>query len=70
MKRYLSPLELEVLNRAARGETAHETAQRLGRSYETIKAVRARLLQKLGVRNMPHAVYTYFVAQGNPRPPA
>lgn len=52
----LSRRQEEVLCAAAAGETAAETAERLGLNYETIKTTRARAIHKLGARNMPHAV--------------
>lgn len=70
MRRYLSPLEIAVLSGCAWGETARETAKRLERSHETVRTVRRRVVDKLGAKTMCHAVYIYFVTQGNPRPPA
>jgi DNA-binding NarL/FixJ family response regulator len=52
----LTRRQLEVLEAAARGETAHETARRLWVSVFTIQAHRKRLLYALGARNMTHAV--------------
>jgi RNA polymerase sigma factor for flagellar operon FliA len=52
----LSAHELEVLEDAAAGATARETAKRLRRSAETIKSHRKAAIEKLGARNMCQAV--------------
>jgi DNA-binding CsgD family transcriptional regulator len=52
----LSSSELDVLDDAANGLTAPETALRRGKGVETVKTQRRSILLKLGARNMPHAV--------------
>jgi DNA-binding CsgD family transcriptional regulator len=52
----LSPPELEVLESAAAGLSAAETARTLIKSEHTIVSHRRALQAKLGARNLPHAV--------------
>jgi DNA-binding CsgD family transcriptional regulator len=52
----LSAAERSVLDDAAEGLTARETALRHAKSLETVKAQRRSILLKLGARNMAHAV--------------
>lgn len=53
----LSPQMLEVIMGAAKGETAIETAERLGVAEDTIKTHRRRAYERLGVKTMAEAVY-------------
>lgn len=53
----LTPMELEVLRGAAVGETAGETADRLGKSHETVRSQRRTALKRLGARSIAHAVF-------------
>ena len=53
----LTPMELEVLRGAAVGETAGETADRLGKSPETVRSQRRTALKRLGARSITHAVF-------------
>lgn len=48
--------ELRVLEAAARGLSAHKTAEYYGVSFETIKTQRRRAILRFGARNMTHAV--------------
>jgi DNA-binding CsgD family transcriptional regulator len=52
----LSAAERHVLDDAAAGLTAKETAIRHAKSLETVKSQRRSILLKLGARNMAHAV--------------
>ena len=54
---WVTPSELEVLRGAAHGETAVETADRLSKSLDTIKAQRKTALKRLGARSIAQAVY-------------
>jgi RNA polymerase sigma factor for flagellar operon FliA len=54
---WVTPSELEVLRGAARGETAEETADRLSKSLDTVKAQRKTALKRLGARSIAQAVY-------------
>ena len=56
-RRELTPMELEVLRGAAVGETAVETADRLGKSHETVRSQRRTALKRLGARSIAHAVF-------------
>jgi DNA-binding CsgD family transcriptional regulator len=56
----LSDPELEVLEAAAAGLSAKETARRLVKSQHTIVAHRRSIQAKLGARNLPHAVALAF----------
>ncbi len=53
----LSPAEIEVLARAAQGDTVKMTAAKLGKSIETVKSQRRSILEKLSARDMTQAVY-------------
>jgi DNA-binding CsgD family transcriptional regulator len=53
----LSPAEIDVLARAAQGDTIKMTAAELGRSIETVKSQRRSILDKLSARDMTQAVY-------------
>jgi len=53
----ISKREREILSGAAEGESAHQTAARLGRSVETVKTHRRHIIDKLDARNMTHAVH-------------
>jgi RNA polymerase sigma factor (sigma-70 family) len=53
----ISEREREILFGAAEGESARETAARLGRSIETVKTHRRHIIGKLDARNMTHAVH-------------
>lgn len=53
----LSPAELDVVRAAARGLTARETAQALHKAADTVKTQRVGAINKLGARNMTHAVH-------------
>jgi RNA polymerase sigma factor (sigma-70 family) len=53
----ISEREREILFGAAEGESARETAARLGRSIETVKTHRRHIIDKLDARNMTHAVH-------------
>jgi RNA polymerase sigma factor (sigma-70 family) len=53
----ISKREREILSGAAEGESAQETATRLGRSIETIKVHRRNVIAKLNARNITHAVH-------------
>jgi DNA-binding CsgD family transcriptional regulator len=52
----LSPPELEVLESAAAGLSAAETARMLIKSEHTIVSHRRAIQAKLGARNLPHAI--------------
>jgi len=47
----LSDREMQVLVRLARGATSREVSEALGLSMSTVETYRARILQKLGLRN-------------------
>jgi DNA-binding CsgD family transcriptional regulator len=66
----LSGPELDVLETAAEGLSARETAVRLAKSEHTIIAQRRAVQAKLGARNLIHAValaYERGVLARNPR---
>jgi len=52
----LTPKELKVLRLAAEGASSDETAKRLRKAYETVKAQRRAIIAKLRARNMANAV--------------
>jgi len=52
----LTEREFEVLDGAARGETAKETAARTYLSKETVMSYRKTVVAKLAARNLAHAV--------------
>jgi DNA-binding CsgD family transcriptional regulator len=52
----LTPPERQALSLAARGYSAKESAQALGKSPETIKAQLGIARLKLGAKNSTHAV--------------
>src|SRR5207244_2283227 len=56
----LTPSELEVLRGAASGETAAETADRLSKSPDTVKAQRQTALRRLGAKSIAQAVYMAY----------
>ena len=58
--RPLSTPEQAVLEAAAAGLSAKETADRLVKSEHTIVAQRRALEAKLGARNLPHAIALAF----------
>jgi two-component system response regulator DesR len=60
----LTERELEVLERAALGDTAVDTARCVFLAPETVKMYRRRIMRKLGARNMMHAV-AIAVARGH-----
>lgn len=59
----ISPREIQVMQSAARGESAKETAQGLVLSIETVKDHRNSARARLGARNVTHAV-AILVAAG------
>lgn len=52
----LAPREVQVLQRAAEGDTVRDTADMLGTSYWTVQTQRQIILEKLGVGTIAHAV--------------
>lgn len=52
----LSAREREVLQLIAEGRTGAEIAERLGLSQKTVETYRARLIEKLGIRDVPGLV--------------
>jgi DNA-binding NarL/FixJ family response regulator len=56
-RRLISPSERRVLRAARMGFSTLETAAILHSAPETIKACRARVIRKLGARNITHAVW-------------
>ena len=52
----LTSPELEVLQAAAEGLSAKETAAKLVKSRHTVVAQRRTIQAKLGARNLPHAI--------------
>jgi DNA-binding CsgD family transcriptional regulator len=52
----LTPRELQVLDGAARGETAQQTSERLGIEGTTVKYHRTGLMRKLGTTTIAGAV--------------
>jgi DNA-binding CsgD family transcriptional regulator len=52
----LTTREVQVLRRAAYGDTVRETAERLGISYETVKSQRKMARARLGARTTAEAV--------------
>ena len=52
----LTDPELEVLQAAADGLSAKETATKLVKSPHTVVAQRRAIQAKLGARNLPHAI--------------
>jgi DNA-binding CsgD family transcriptional regulator len=59
----VSEIELDVLIGAARGESSAQTARRLMRSEQTIKTHRKRLINRMGVTNIVHAVAVAIFAR-------
>jgi DNA-binding CsgD family transcriptional regulator len=60
MGKPLSRPELEVLQAAADGLSAKETAAMLTKSEHTVVAQRRAVEAKLGARNLPHAIALAF----------
>lgn len=56
-RRALAPAEIEALVGAAMGESAKVTAARLGKSLETVKSQRRKVIEKLGARDITNAVF-------------
>jgi DNA-binding CsgD family transcriptional regulator len=52
----LSDRQLEVVKWAAHGLTSAQTAPRMYCSLETVKTHRKKVIDRLGARNMTHAV--------------
>lgn len=52
----LTPRMVSVLQKAAEGLTADETASEIGVSVHTVKTYRCVVLARLGCRNMAEAV--------------
>lgn len=63
MMRPLSPRQRDVLAGIAGGETAKDTAARLGIATCTVEVHRSRLRRRFGARTTPHLV-TLALAQG------
>ena len=61
----LTPRELEVLKRAISGETAGDSAGKLGISVRTVELHRQQILAKLDVKNLTQAVRMIALAQRN-----
>lgn len=59
----ISPREIQVMQSAARGEAARETAQALHIAIDTVKDHRNSARARLGARNVTHAV-ALLVAAG------
>ena len=59
----LTPRELEVLKRAISGETAGDSAGKLGISVRTVELHRQQVLAKLDVKNLTQAVRMIALAQ-------
>lgn len=62
----LTPRELEVLKRAISGETAGDSASRLGISVRTVELHRQQVLAKLDVKNLTQAVRMIALVQRAP----
>jgi len=56
----LTELESRVLTEAAEGKSAREMAEEMGVSIKAALQVRTRIFEKMGARNMPHAVALGF----------
>lgn len=63
----LSPRELEVLQLVVEGKTSPEIAKVLNLSHKTVETYRGRLMQKLGISNVPALVK--FAIQHGLTPP-
>ncbi|KTE20032.1 hypothetical protein ATE67_11590 [Sphingopyxis sp. H050] len=59
----LSPRELEVLRGLIGGESNKVVAHNLGLSVRTVEMHRAKMLDRLGVRTLPDAIRTLFMAE-------
>jgi DNA-binding CsgD family transcriptional regulator len=59
----LTNRELEILEGAAQGETAQETAARLHLAAETIRRHRTTARRKLRAKNLTHAVARWLQPQ-------
>ena len=59
----LSRREIEVINVIAKGASSKEAGNRLNISPRTVDAHRARIIDKLGVRNTAELMTLYFSAQ-------
>ncbi len=66
----LTPRELEILRAAIRGETALDTAGRLGISARTAELHRQQVLSKMQVKNMTQAVRMIALIEREENPPA
>ena len=65
----LTKREREVLNLVVRGLSSKETAERLGISYKTIAAHRARILKKMDCHNVRQLIrFCYGIEGDEPAP--
>lgn len=62
MKPELTPTEMEVLRRAADGDTYAAIAQALGYQEKSVSKMALRLARKLGARNITNAVHRAHLA--------
>jgi FixJ family two-component response regulator len=60
----LSRREIEIIDVIATGASSKEAGQRLGISPRTVDAHRARIIDKLGVKNTAELMRLYFTASG------
>jgi len=67
--RRLTPREAEVMDEVVAGFSSKEIGQRLGVSFKTIEAHRAKIMRKMEVDNVPHLIRNYLELAPEKRTP-
>lgn len=57
---WIRPLELQIIQSFAKGNTAKEIAVERGISYKTVESHRHNVLKRLKIRNMPQLINTLW----------
>lgn len=66
----LTAREVEVLNAVTYGLSSKEVGQKLGVSFKTVEAHRAKIMKKMEADSVPHLIRMYVAATGaSPLPP-
>ncbi|MBI1345557.1 response regulator [bacterium] len=58
--RKLTPREAEVMDEVVAGYSSKEIGQRLGVSFKTVEAHRAKIMRKMEVDNVPHLIRNFL----------